>query len=198
MKETLMNELREILGAQTSDGAAVLEPLLHELWTSRERDTLPANVRFAAAEALGAKFLEAGTPPSSAVRLVLTAGRSLVEVAEGRKHVDGAGARRLGALVDEAAAQVAAAIEHARGQKRQQWLSYLVHELKNPLNTVLNALWLLREKGSDPKQSARFLDLAERAVRRLEARTKDVRELDEQLVNPPPGWEATHPRPPSP
>ncbi len=134
---------------------------------------------------------DSGCAASSAVREVLRLGRALVEQGEDSGRLDAAGARRLGALVDEAAAQVAESIEAARRGRRQAWLSFLVHEVKNPLNTVLNALWLLREKGSDPVQAARFIELAERAVKRLEQRAKDVRQLDETLTNPPPGWEAS-------
>jgi hypothetical protein len=39
-------------------------------------------------------------------------------------------------------------------------------------------------------QAARFIDLAERAVRRLEGRARDVRQLDETLLAAPSGWEA--------
>src|SRR5690349_6262931 len=95
----------------------------------------------------------------------------------------------------EMLARAVAGWEEQRQKRREQWLSFLVHDLKNPLNTVLNALWLLREKGSDPKQAARFLELAERAVKRLETRCRDVRELDEDLLQPPPGWEAPQARP---
>ncbi|HZS36409.1 MAG TPA: histidine kinase dimerization/phospho-acceptor domain-containing protein [Polyangia bacterium] len=169
----------------------MLEPLAREIWELRHQDAPPSGQRLRAAEALGPAYLERGAAPSAAVRQVLRVGREMVEQAEQGGLTDAAGARRLGALVDEAAAQVAQSVEAARRARRQSWLSFLVHEVKNPLNTVLNALWLLREKGADPVQAARFIDLAERAVRRLEGRAKDVRQLDEQLTTPPPGWEAS-------
>jgi signal transduction histidine kinase len=185
MTEILSNDVKQIFGCHH----AAFEPLMAELWAAREKDAPAASVRFAAADALAAECLRAGIAPSQAVRLVLSGGRALIESAEGQTLLEAASARRLSTLVDEAAVQVAAAIESARGGRRQAFLSFLVHELKNPLNTILNALWLLKEKGGDPKQSARFMELAERAVKRLESRTRDVRELDEQLVTPPPGWE---------
>ena len=164
-----------------------LRPLFSELWALRDSDTPAHRARLASAGATGAHYLGRGQPSSQAVREVLALGRALVDEAIAR-GLDDAGARRLGELTDEAATQVSAAIEDAGRSLRQSWLSYLVHEVKNPLNTILNALWLLREKGSDPTQAARFIDLAERAVKRLEGRARDVRQLDEQLLTPPPGW----------
>jgi signal transduction histidine kinase len=190
MTENLMSEVRTALSAIDASGdTGLVEPLLAELWEARNHDAPPGSVRLSAIEPFALTLVGRGIQGSRAVRLVLSAGRALVEQAEHDGQLDGAGARRLGALVDEAAARAAQAVEQQRRVKRQQWISYLVHELKNPLNTVLNALWLLREKGSDPKQAARFLELAERAVKRLEGRCRDVRELDESLVTPPPGWE---------
>jgi hypothetical protein len=57
----------------------------------------------------------------------------------------------------------------------------------------LNALWLLRERGGgDKKTSGRFVELAERAVKRIEGRIADMRSLDERLLSVLPGWEALH------
>ena len=191
---TVLENLRETLAKQPGNEIAPLvEPLLRELWEARHADTPAEAARLSAVDGMGVAFVERGVPVSGAVRAVLTAGRALVELCESQEKLDAASARRLSALVDEAALRLAAGIEAARRTRRQQWLSFLTHELKNPLNTVLNALWLLREKGSDAKQAARFLELAERAVRRLEGRVKEVRELDEQLVTPPTGWEPKTP-----
>lgn len=180
-----MDDLEQTLTSQ-SDPA---RPLLEEIWNARDQDSPADATRFQAADAIGRELLGRGVAPSEGVRLVLKSGRALVESGESRGELDPAQARRLQTLVDEASVQVAAAVERARAGRRQQFLSFLVHEIKNPLNTILNALWLLRKKGSDPKQAGRFLELAERAVRRLEGRTRDVRELDETLRTPPPGWE---------
>ena len=173
----------------------LLKALFDELWAARDRDAPAGATALASVDPLAQRLMASGQSVPAAVRLVLTAGRLLVEHAEHDGTIDGAQTRRLQRLVDEAAVQLSIALERARRARRQAWLSFLVHELKNPLNTVLNALWLLREKGSDPKQAARFLELAERAVKRLETRCRDVRELDEELLQPPPGWEAPQPRP---
>jgi signal transduction histidine kinase len=192
MNEQFVQQLHDSVNKQAGAGAyEELEPHLDELWRERERQ-LPRETRFAAAEALGQSYQAHGQTGSMAVAHVLLGGRTLVEVAEGAGAVDAAGARRLQALVDEAAVQTAAAVEKARRARRAQWLSFLAHELKNPLNTILNALWLLRERGGDKKTAGRFVELAERAVKRIEGRIADMRALDEQLLSAPPGWEALH------
>jgi signal transduction histidine kinase len=192
MNEKAALDVQSILSSvNLGEERLLFEPLLTELWSARNLDTPAASAPLASIDPLGPLLVDRGVPPSRAVRSVLEAGRALIERAEHAGALNAEGARRLGTLVDEAAPRVALAVERARHAKRQQWLSFLVHELKNPLNTVLNALWLLREKGSDPKQAARFLELAERAVKRLEGRCRDVRELDEDLKTPPPGWQAT-------
>lgn len=179
-----------LAGQPGAEHLSLLEPLFAELWEGRDRDA-PSAPSSSAAEAIGLALLEQGLAPSAAVRLVLSAGRALVEAESAAGSLDGAGARRLGALIDQAAVDVAQALEHARSGRRQAWLAFLVHELKNPLNTMLNAIWLLREKGASTAQAPRFLDLAERAVRRLEQRARDVRDLDEALLRAPPGWDAS-------
>jgi signal transduction histidine kinase len=174
-------------GAELTD--ATLEPLIRELWV-RVSDTTPvAEVRFDSIEDVAFAFVEGLQPPSVAVDKVLRAGRALVEVAEGTDRLDAAGVARLRQLVDHAAIEVARSIEQGRGGRRGAWLSFLSHELKNPLNTMLNALWLLRERGADAPQAGRFIELAERAVKKLEDRIRDLKQLDQQLGSLPPGWE---------
>jgi signal transduction histidine kinase len=72
--------------------------------------------------------------------------------------------------------------EEQRRQRREQWLSFLVHDLKNPLNTVLNALWLLRSKLADRDDVAKLLGMVERAARKIEEGLGDVRELERNHV----------------
>jgi signal transduction histidine kinase len=174
-------------GGELTD--ATLEPLVRELWLRAAEDDVVAEVRLESVEAIAIAFVEGLQPPSVAVDQVLRAGRALVEVAEGTERLDGAGVARLRQLVDHAAISVARAIEQGRMARRAAWLSFLAHELKNPLNTILNALWLLRERGNDAPQSASFLELAERAVKKLEERIRDLKSLDQRLNDLPPGWE---------
>jgi signal transduction histidine kinase len=168
---------------------AVLEPLVRELWIRATEVDPPGDVRFESIEDVAFAFIERLQPASAAVEQVLRAGRALVEIGEGTERLDGAGVARLRQLVDRAAVDVARAIESGRGGRRGAWLSFLSHELKNPLNTMLNALWLLRERGADAPQAARFIELAERAVKKLEDRIRDLKTLDQQLAALPPGWE---------
>jgi len=174
-------------GGDAADGA--LEPLVRELWVLAASPTPVEDARFESVEEVAVAFVDALQGPSAAIEKVLRAGRALIEVAEGTERLDAAGAARLRALVDRAAVEVARAIETGRGGRRSAWLSFLAHELKNPLNTVLNALWLLRERGADHAQAGRFIELSERAVKKLEERIRDLKALDHQLGTLPPGWE---------
>jgi signal transduction histidine kinase len=167
---------------------AVLEPLIRELWL-RAADGTRDDSPFESVEDVAFAFVERLQPASMAVDLVLRAGRALVEIGEGTERLDGAGVARLRVLVDRAAIDVARGIESGRSTRRGAWLSFLGHELKNPLNTILNALWLLKERGADAPQAARFIELAERAVKKLEERIRELKTLDQSLGGLPPGWE---------
>jgi signal transduction histidine kinase len=183
-------EIKDAVAERAGDAVdAAFEPLVRELWVHAASSLPVASVTFASVEDVAVVFVESLQPPSAAVDKVLRAGRALVEVAEGTERLDAAGVARLRSLVDRAAVQVARAIEEGRGGRRSAWLSFLSHELKNPLNTMLNALWLLRERGADGPQAARFIELAERAVKKLEERIRDLKTLDQSLRGLPPGWE---------
>lgn len=183
-------EIKDAVASRAGGAAdAMLEPLIRELWLRAGESAPVEEVRFEAAEEIAIAFVEALQPQSLAVEKVLRAGRALVEVAEGSMRLDGAGVARLRLLVDHAAVQVARCIDEGRTGRRGAWLSFLSHELKNPLNTMLNALWLLRERGTNAPQAGRFIELAERAVKKLEERIRDLKALDQQLAALPPGWE---------
>src|SRR5437870_2484275 len=85
-----------------------------------------------AAQAYGFARAEAGAPAADVVREVMAA----LPESSGRLRKDAI----------EAVARAVAGWEQQRRDRREAWLSFLVHDLKNPLNTVLNALWLLRGK----------------------------------------------------
>jgi signal transduction histidine kinase len=183
-------EIRDEL-QKRGDGLAdaALEPLVRELWVLAASNVAIADARLDTIEEVAFAFVEQLQPASIAVDRVLRAGRALVEIADGTERLDASGVQRLRQLVDKAAVEVARAIESGRTGRRGAWLSFLSHELKNPLNTMLNALWLLRERGADAPQAARFIELAERAVKKLEERIRDLKSLDQQLSSLPPGWE---------
>lgn len=168
---------------------AVLEPLVRELWIRAADGGRADDASLESVEDVSFAFIERLQPASVAVERVLRAGRALIEIGEGTERLDVAGVARLRALVDRAAIEVARGIESGRSTRRGAWLSFLSHELKNPLNTILNALWLLKERGADAPQAARFIELAERAVKKLEERIRELKSLDQQLSALPPGWE---------
>ena len=183
----------EIKSALQEHGEALaddsFEPLLRELWLHAAGKTPLAEVKLESLEDIAVKLVDALQPPSVATERVLRVGRALAEVAEGTERLDAVELGRLRALVDRAAVETARLVEQGRIGRRGAWLSFLSHELKNPLNTMLNALWLIRERGSDSAQAARFIELAERAVKKLEERIRDLKTLDQQLGALPPGWE---------
>jgi signal transduction histidine kinase len=141
------------------------------------------------AEGAGAAIAERGGGSDEPVRLVLTLGRALDGVATQAGVLDPLDSARLRRVVDEAAARAAAAHARFGHERREAWLSLFSHELKNPLNTVLSALWLLREQ-RPPPPSERFLDLAERAVRRIEAEIRELRHLHRKAAVAAPSREA--------
>jgi signal transduction histidine kinase len=167
----------------------VSAPVFAQVWSRRAEPIDGGDLPIEAAETLGHALVAAATPLGDAVRLMVAVGHTLIEVGERAGEIGPSEVRRLEYLVGEVAAQVAGSMERSQRMRRDAWLAFLAHELKNPLSTVLNALWLIREKGIDPARLARFVEMAERAVRRLEARTRDVRELEAHLGELPPGWE---------
>jgi signal transduction histidine kinase len=182
----LEREVAARYGAETFTQCAALLASLKEM----AHQPLPeGELEIPAAEALGRSFHAAATPVSDAVRAVFAVGCTLVEVGEQTGELSVGEARRLQTLVGEAAAQVAGSFERAQKIRRDAWLSFLTHELKNPLNTLLNSLWLIREKGGIDGRATRFVEMAERAARRLEGHVREVRALEERLSGLPPGWE---------
>lgn len=138
-----------------------------------------------AAEALGAALAEAGQTPAQAVRVMTGLARSLEEALEDRDLLPPEERRRLAPLVDRALAAALDAHDATRTRRRDGWLSFYTHELRNPLNTLVNAVWLLRNN-SRPGQTQRICDMAERAVKKMEALVREVRELEQRFPQPPP------------
>jgi signal transduction histidine kinase len=190
MESLSFGEIKDAL-RQHGDGLAdgTFEPLVRELWLHASGDIAVADIKLESLEDIAVAFVDSLQPASAATEHVLRIGRALAEVGAGSERLDGAGLLRLRALVDRAAVELARNVELGRLGRRGAWLSFLSHELKNPLNTLLNALWLLRERGADGTQAARFIELAERAVKKLEERIRDLKGLDQQLGVIPPGWE---------
>jgi signal transduction histidine kinase len=168
--------------AAVPDGTNV-RALLDALWEHQHHDALPGQLELTAAEVMGREAALGGDDESAVVRRTLRLGRALADVASG--ELPAARVARLQVIADEAAAQAVASFARARYERREAWLSFLSHELKNPLNTILNALWLLKEHRNAPNAD-RFVELAERGVRRLEGGVKELRDLHRKAAAPPP------------
>jgi len=179
------DQLLSVLARADVEDAPATRAVVAELWSMRSTGTPARMVELPAAEELGAMVAEGGEPPAEAVRVVLALGRALAEAAVATGALELEGAARLRAFVGEAAARAADGHFRFFEERREGWLSYLSHELKNPVNTVLNALWLLKEQGTGAG-AARFLELAERAVKKIEAEIVEMRQLNRRVREPAP------------
>ncbi len=137
------------------------------------------------AAALGAEWHLAGGEMSALVRVTTALGRGLEGTLEERGELDDVARRKLRLLSDEAVARTLEAFCQAQKSRRDRWLSYFAHEMRNSLNTLVNAHWILRN--GEGKNTAKVSDMAERAVRKLEAYVKEFRELDAAAQKPAPG-----------
>ena len=166
-----------------------------ELWDLR-RSRSPEPASLASAERAGELGAASGDAVEEVVRRALIVGRMLARAALSARLLQPDEANRIAFLTDEAAVRAAAAHARFLRNRRDEWLSFFAHELKNPLNTVLNAIWLIREgRGGVPAD--RFLQLAERAVHRMESTIGELRDLDHRSLSPPPWAALPEPVPPS-
>jgi len=135
--------------------------------------------------ALGVEWHTAGGELTGLLRETARLGRALEEALEERGLAERDDRRRLRRLVDESAVRAVEAYGNACRGRRDRWLSYFAHEMRNSLNTLVNAHWILRN--GEGKNTAKVSDMAERAVRKLENYVKELRELDTQVQKPAPG-----------
>jgi signal transduction histidine kinase len=140
--------------------------------------------------ALGNEWHSVGGDLIGLVRETARLGRALEETLEDKGRLDVSARRRLRPLADEAAARAADAYEAASRGRRDRWLSYFSHEMRNSLNTLVNAHWILRN--SEGKNTMKVCDMAERAVRKLEGFVKDFRDLETQVQRQAPGRPDLH------
>ena len=125
----------------------------------------------------------AGADAPQVAREVLALGRGLEAALEARGALDGAARQRVRLIADGAVGRALEAVMESRSRRRGEWLSCCCHELQSSLNTVANALWLLR---SGDKPSSRVCDVADRATKKLEIVITDVRQADDRFTNEPP------------
>jgi signal transduction histidine kinase len=168
----------ELLSQSNSPDNEQMRALLAELWAAGKEMELEGE-GVAAAVAIGLSAFEAGEDPGVLVSRILRLGSALADAALQGGALDASAARRLERAAGRAAAEAVAAYARSGRDHREAWLSFLCHDLKNPLNTLLNALWLIREHRASGNID-RFIELAERAVRRMESGIRDVRELQQK------------------
>jgi hypothetical protein len=165
------NELSRIPAAATEcrELAHELAPVLAELAelaTPREAD---APAELPAARRYGIIRGAAGAPIEDVVAEILAAAAS---APPGLSH--------------RAAAHAAAGWAAQRVERREAWLAQLIHDLKNALNTVINAVWLVRGRLAEREDLDNLLQMIERATNRLETGLGEVRRLEERSIAGPP------------
>ena len=137
-----------------------------------------------AARELGRRSGEDGRSPAETARRILATGRLLEEELDRRGGLDADRRSGLRGLVEDSLTAALEAQETVRAVRRDGWLSHYTHDLRNPLNTLVSALWLLRN--GNPSQSTRICDMADRAAKKMEALLKQVRDLESSFSEEPP------------
>jgi signal transduction histidine kinase len=184
----LVREVERELGG--GDGRGLLTTVLGEILHAVHVDGAISaeSTSLSGARAFGVARAEAGQDLEPTLRELQEMIRAALQ-ALARHGEDAATLSRLLLCGEEAVVQAAAGWETRRRDSREAWLSYLVHDLKNPLNTVLNALGLIRSRGELPEASGRFVQMIERAARRIEEGLGTVRGLERKTVDTPdPPW----------
>jgi signal transduction histidine kinase len=144
-----------------------------------------------AARELGQRCADGGCSAAETARRVIATGRLLEEALDRRGGVDPDKRSRLRALVEDSVAGALDAHEAVRAGRRDGWLAFYTHELRNPLNTLVSALWLIRN--GNAAQSSRICDMADRATEKLETLVKKVRALEASFADAPPSKPARVP-----
>ena len=62
-------------------------------------------------------------------------------------------------------------------KRKNEFIGLLAHELRNPLATMSNSLFVLRQVGSNQQPAARTLDVMERQMRQLQRLTDDLLDI---------------------
>ena len=144
-----------------------------------------AEVEYTRAAALGTEWHATGGAEIGALARELSRLGHAIEEGLADRCVDAADRRRLRTCVDEATARALDGFGAALRTRRDRWLSFFAHEMRNSLNTLVNAHWIIRN--GDGRPTAKICDMTDRAVRKLETLVKDVRDLETQVMKPAPG-----------
>jgi signal transduction histidine kinase len=171
----------ELLGTATPPDSEESRGFIADIAQALESDACT----YERAVAMGVAWHVGGGDLVGLAREVARLGRRVADGLEEQGASSPAERRRAREVIDEASARTLEAFGSATRTRRDRWLSYYSHEMRNALNTLVNAHWIL--KNSEGKNQTRVFDMVERAVRRLEASVKEVRDLDTQTQQPAPG-----------
>jgi signal transduction histidine kinase len=174
-------------GTPSAPASPASRGLLEELFEELARGTDPVGQPVLhKAVAFGQEWFLADSSASDLLREVNRLGRGLEESLAERGLIDDAQRQRLRLLAELAAVRALDAHDEGRKGRRDRWLSFFAHEMRNSLNTLVNAAWILRNS-ENPSQTQRICDMADRAIKRLEEKIKDMRELEAAVAKPAPG-----------
>ncbi|MFH0901188.1 MAG: histidine kinase dimerization/phospho-acceptor domain-containing protein, partial [Pseudomonadota bacterium] len=134
------------------------------------------------AAALGRRAAELGMAVTSVVRVGHLLTGAVAEAVEDRGSQSAPERRRLRRLANGVLTSLVEAHASAMSERWDRWLSFYVHELRNPLNTMVNAVWLLRTTDRGPK-TQRVCDIADRAAKKLEGIIRDLRGLEKTVLS---------------
>lgn len=163
---------------------ALLQEILDGI-EPHEGEVSPWQIALPAARALGAEWHALGGGAADLSREILRLGRALEESLDEHGLLTPDMGRRFHGILGEAVSSAIDSWQNASGARRDGWLSFYSHELRNPLNTLVNAVWILRNQAETP-QAQRVCDMADRAIRKLEDTIKMVRALDAKASEEPP------------
>jgi hypothetical protein len=144
-----------------------------------------AEIDFTRARSMGSDWHAAGGSEVSALWRELARLARAIEEGLAAQCETPADQRRLRVALEEATAHALDGFAAAVRGRRDRWLSYFSHEMRNSLNTLVNAHWIIRNGEGRP--SAKICDMTDRAVKKLEDLVKGVRDLDAQVLKPAPG-----------
>jgi signal transduction histidine kinase len=141
----------------------------------------PWRVPMPGAQGLGRAWHSAGGSAGDLARETIRLGQSLRAALDHLGLLTPARDRRLMIMSGEATARAVEAHSSAAISRRDGWLSFYTHELRNPLNTLVNAMWILRNQIETP-QGQKVCDMAERGLKKIEGLIKDVRDLEKKAA----------------
>ncbi len=180
LPENLVEDVLSRIADETAEEGTALARELVRAHVSQN----PATALLAAEE-IGRNLSDTGQSAATVVRLV----SGIIEWVEGALHPyqpDSEQRRTYLCLMKDVLEAAVAAHEQRLSGRRDAWLAFYAHEMRNALNTMMNAIWLLRQ--GEGTQVPRICEIADRALGRLESQINETRRLERSLPRRlPPG-----------